>query len=217
MNVALIGATGFVGSQVLKELVSRGHQVTAIARNPDKIDVTDDLITPVAANVLDPLEVTASVTGTDAVVATYNPGWTNPNIYKEFLEGAQSIQQGVKDSGVTRFLLVGGAGSLEVAPGVQLVDTPEFPEEYKAGSEANRDYLNLLRKETELEWTYLSPAIEMHPGTSSYKSGTYKTSLETPVFNEQGRSIIAVEDLAKAVVDEIENPQYIQKRFTVGY
>ncbi|MCE6993158.1 NAD(P)-dependent oxidoreductase [Dyadobacter sp. CY323] len=217
MNVALIGATGFVGSQVLKELIARGHQVVAIARNPDKIDATGDLVTPVAANVLDPLEVTAAVTGTDAVVATYNPGWTNPNIYNEFLEGAQAIQQGVKDSGVTRFLLVGGAGSLEVAPGLQLVDTPEFPAEYKAGSEANRDYLNILRKETELDWTYLSPAIEMHPGTSSYKYGTYKTSLETPVFNEQGRSIIAVEDLAKAVVDEIENPQYIQKRFTVGY
>jgi putative NADH-flavin reductase len=217
MNVALIGATGFVGSQVLKELVSRGHQVTAIARNTDKIDVTDDLVTPTAANVLDPQEVKAAVAGSDAVVATYNPGWTNPNIYNEFLEGAQAIQQGVKDSGVNRFLLVGGAGSLEVAPGVQLVDTPEFPAEYKAGSEANRDYLNLLRKETDLNWTYLSPAIEMHPGTSSYKNGTYKTSLETPVFNDQGRSIIAVEDLAKAVVDEIETPQYIQKRFTVGY
>lgn len=217
MKVALIGATGFVGSQVLQELVSRGHQVTAIARNTDKVTLQSDLVTLKSANVLDSEEVTAVVSGHDAVVSAYNPGWTNPNIYSEYLEGASAIEQGVAKSGVKRLLVVGGAGSLEVAPGVALLDTPNFPEEYKAGASAAREYLNALKTDTALDWTYLSPAIEMHQGTSGERKGTYRTSLNTPVFNENGRSIISVEDLSVAIVDEIEQPQFVQKRFTAAY
>ena len=217
MKVALIGASGFVGSQVLKELVNRGHQITTITRNPDKIISDSNLVTSVKGDVLNAGEVTNLVAGHDAVISTYNPGWTNPNLRNEFLEGAQSIQAGVKKSGVKRLLVVGGAGSLEVAPGVQLIDTPQFPEEYRAGAGAARDYLNILKKEAELDWTFLSPAIEMHHGTSGVRKGTYRTGLDNPVFDENGRSILSVEDLAVAIVDEIEQPKFVKKRFTVSY
>ncbi|MCE7064732.1 NAD(P)-dependent oxidoreductase [Dyadobacter sp. CY326] len=217
MKVALIGATGFVGTQVLKELISRGHQTTAIARHIDNIDSDSDLVTPKSANVLNASEVADAVAGHDAVVSTYNPGWTNPNIYAEYLEGAQAIQAGVKASGVKRFLVVGGAGSLEVAPGLQLIDTPDFPEEYKPGAGASREYHKILLTENDLDWTFLSPAIEMHQGTSGVRKGTYRTALENPVFDENGRSIISSEDLAVAIVDEIERPQFIKKRFTASY
>ncbi|CAG5069147.1 hypothetical protein DYBT9623_01883 [Dyadobacter sp. CECT 9623] len=216
MKIALIGATGFVGSHVLNELIDRGHEVVAIARNVDKIPA-DNLVTAVAANVLDPTEVTAAVAGVDAVISAYNPGWSNPNIYNEFLAGARSIQQGVKDSGVGRILVIGGAGSLEIKPGLQLIDTPKFPEEFKPGAGAAREYLNIIRQETELDWTYLSPAIEMGPGAPGGRTGSYRTDLNKPVFNESGRSTISVEDLAVAIADEIEHSNHIKERFTVGY
>ncbi|TDE17656.1 NAD(P)-dependent oxidoreductase [Dyadobacter psychrotolerans] len=216
MKVALIGATGFVGTQVLNELVSRGHEVIAIARNTDKIE-NNALVTPLKGDVSSTEEVAKLVTGTDAVISAYNAGWTNPDLYNEFLRVSQIIQSGVKLAGVKRLLVIGGAGSLEVAPGVQLIDTPQFPEEYKAGAGAARDYLNILKTENELDWTFLSPAIEMHPGTSGVRKGTYRTALNNPVFNEHHRSIISVEDLAVAIIDEIENPQFIKKRFTAAY
>lgn len=217
MKVALIGATGFVGAPLLQELISRGHEVVAIARNIEKIPTDSELIVPKQADVLDTEAVSQAVAGVDAVISAYNPGWTNPNIYAEYLEGAASIQTGVKQAGVKRFLVIGGAGSLEVAPGLQLIDTPDFPEEYKAGAGAARKYQGEIKSENELDWTYLSPAIEMHPGTSGKRTGTYRTSLDTPVFNEKRRSIISVEDLSVAVVDEIETPKHIKQRFTVAY
>ncbi|MCF2491354.1 NAD(P)-dependent oxidoreductase [Dyadobacter sp. CY347] len=217
MKVALIGATGFVGAPLLQEFISRGHEVVAIARNIEKIPSDNDLIIARQADVLNTEEVAKAVAGVDAVVSAYNPGWTNPDIYDEYLRGAASIQSGVKQAGVKRFLVIGGAGSLEVAPGLQLIDTPEFPEEYKAGAGAARKYQGEIKAESELDWTYLSPAIEMHPGTSGKRTAAYRTSLDTPVFNENGRSIISVEDLSVAVVDEIENPKHINERFTVAY
>lgn len=216
MKIALIGATGFVGTQVLKELVSRGHRVTAIARNIQNIDTSTELVTALASDVMNIDEVAAAVTGHDAVISTYNAGWTNPNIYDDFLAGAKAIQAGVKHAGVKRFLIVGGAGSLEIKPGLQLVDSPNFPEEYKAGATAARDYLNYLKTETELDWTFLSPAIEMHQGTSGVRTGQYRTSLDTPVFDEHHRSVLSVEDTAVAIVDEIEQNNFVKKRFTAA-
>lgn len=217
MKIALIGATGFVGSHVLTELVNRGHEVTAISRNPEKLVSDSKLVTSKKGDVFNEEEFAKLVEGHDAVISAYNPGWTNPDIYNEFLAGAQAIQAAVKKSGVKRILVVGGAGSLEIAPGVQLVDTPEFPEQIKPGATSARDYFNILKKETELDWTFLSPAIEMHQGTSGVRKGTYRTGLNNPVFDESGRSVLSVEDLAIAIADEIENPQFIQKRFTAAY
>lgn len=216
MKVALIGASGFVGNAILKELLQRGHQVTAIVRNPEKITLTEN-IKVVSANVLKERELSNAVAGHDAVISAYNAGWTNPNLYNEFLKGSQAIQEEVKQSGVKRLIVVGGAGSLFIAPNQQIVDTEGFPKEWKPGALAARDYLNIIRKETSLEWTFLSPAVEMHQGTSGTRKGTYRTGLENPVFDEAGRSIISVEDTAVAIVDELETPEHIRQRFTVAY
>lgn len=216
MNVALIGASGFVGKAILKELLQRGHQVTAIVRNTEKISKADDL-TVVSANALNEIELSEAVTGHEAVISAYNPGWANPDIYNEYLSGSQAIQKAVKRAGVKRLIVVGGAGSLYITPEQQIVDTHGFPQEWKPGALAARDYLNMIRTETTLDWTFLSPAVEMHQGTSGTRKGTYRTGLEKPVFDTGGRSIISVEDTAVALVDELETPQHIRKRFTVAY
>lgn len=217
MNVALIGASGFVGSAILKEALNRGHHVTAIARNPEKITLQHENLTLQKADVLDADQVTKAVAGKDAVISAYNAGWTNPNIYNEFLAGSQSIQEGVKASGVKRYIVIGGGGSLEVAPGVQAVDTPDFPAEIKPGATAARDYLNILKKEDSFDWTFFSPAFEMHQGTSGVRKGTYRLGLDQPVFNEEGRSILSVEDLAMVIIDELETAKHIKQRFTAAY
>jgi len=217
MNVALIGATGFVGSHLLTELINRGHKVTAIVRDPAKITTTDSSLVAVKGDVFDTEKLAAQFKGHDAVISAYNPGWTNPEIYTEFLQGSKSIQAAAKSAGVKRYITVGGAGSLEIAPGLQLIDTPNFPESFKPGASAARDYLNILRTETDLDWTFVSPAIEMHQGTAGVRKGTYRTSLENPVFDEHKRSVISVEDLAVAIVDELEQGNFIKKRFTAAY
>ena len=215
MKVALIGASGFVGKAILNELTARGHQVTAIVRNTYNIPPQAGLAV-VAADATDEAALTTALQGNDAVVSAYNAGWTNPNLYADFLEGSKAIQAGVKRAGINRLLVIGGAGSLFI-DGKQLVDSPSFPAEYKAGASAARDYLTALRTENELDWAFLSPAIEMHPGTSGIRTGHYRTGLENPVFSKEGRSVLSVEDLAVAVVDEIEQPKHSRQRFTAAY
>lgn len=217
MKIAIIGASGFVGTALVNEALKRGYEITAIVRNPDKIAVKDSNLTVKKGNALDSKNIEQLVAGHDAVLSTYNPGWDNPNIYDEFLAGAQAIQQGIKAAGVKRYLVVGGAGSLEVAPGVQLVDTPQFPAEYKSGALAARDYLNILKKESDLDWTFLSPAILMHPGITNGRTGKYRIGTDNPVTDSKGESRISVEDLCIALLDELEKGQFIKKRFTVAY
>ncbi|WP_184550248.1 NAD(P)-dependent oxidoreductase [Mucilaginibacter sp. FT3.2] len=214
MKLALIGATGFVGKAVLNEALSRGYQVTAVARNPGKVEITNDKLTLVAADVYNADELANVLKGHDAVVNTFNAGWANPNLYNDFIKGSEAIQQATKKAGVKRLLVVGGAGSLYAAPGLQLVDTPQFPAEWKAGATAARDYLNILKKEEELDWTFLSPAINLHPGE---RTGKFRLGTEEPVFNEAGQAEISVEDLAVAIINELKNNQFVKRRFTVGY
>ena len=212
MKIALIG-TGYVGTPLLAELSSRGHQVTVLARTPSKVAAQPG-VTVVKADVLDPAQVTQAVAGHDAVISAYNPGWTEPRIHDLFLQGTQAIFAGVKQAGVKRLLVVGGAGSLFVAPGVQLVDTPPFPAEYKQGALAAREALNLIQKETSLDWTFLSPPILLTPGE---RTGKYRVGADTPLPGVgDAPSGISVQDLAVAIVDEMEKPQHIQKRFTVA-
>lgn len=212
MNIALIGATGFVGSAVLEELLRRQHQVTALARNPGKIAARDGL-TVVQADAQDANQVAKAVAGHDALVNAYNPGWTVPDIHDQFLVGTRAIYAGVKQAGVKRLLVVGGAGSLFVAPGVQLVDTPNFPAEYKPGALAAREALNLIRGETSLDWTFLSPPILLAPGE---RTGKYRLGTDAPLMNGEAPGGISVADLAVAIVDELENPRHVQQRFTVA-
>lgn len=216
MKIALIGATGFVGSAILKEALDRGHNVTAIARHPEKIKSQKNL-SAAKADVMDSDGLAKILKGNDVVISAYNAGCTNPNIYNDFLKGSRSIQDAVKKSGVKRYIVIGGAGSLFVAPGVQLVDSTQFPEEWKPGALSARDYLNELKKEDHLDWTFVSPAIEMSHSLPHERKGTYRTGLDNPVFDAKNKSAISVEDLAVAIIDEAEHPKHIRVRFTVGY
>lgn len=215
-KVAVIGATGFVGTQVVKELANRGYFVNALARNTSKIEESEN-VKAVTADIYNTAELAEILKGNDAVISTFNPGWTNPNIFEDFLKGAESIEKAVEESGVKRFITVGGAGSLYIAENLQLIDTPEFPAEIKPGAEAARQYLEMIKKNENLDWTFFSPAIEMHQGTAGVRKGTYRTALENPVFDENGRSVLSVEDVAVALVDELENNQFVKQRFTAAY
>lgn len=215
-KVAVIGATGFVGTQVVKELANRGYFVNALARNTSKIEESEN-VKAIAVDVYNTSELSEILKGNDAVISAFNPGWTNPNIFEDFLKGAESIEKAVEESGVKRFITVGGAGSLYIAENLQLIDTPEFPAEIKPGAEAARQYLEMIKKNENLDWTFFSPAIEMHQGTAGVRKGTYRTALENPVFDESGRSILSVEDVAVALVDELENNQFVRQRFTAAY
>jgi putative NADH-flavin reductase len=213
MKIAIIGATGFVGSAILNELAGRNHDITAIARTPK--DTTG--INWKSADIFNVDELAAILKGNDAVINAYNSGWTNPNIYDDFIAGSKAIQEAVKKSGVKRYITIGGAGSLFVAPGLQAVDTPDFPKEFYAGATAARDYLNILKEEKELDWAFFSPAFEMHQGITTGRTGKYRLGLDNPVFNNEQRSILSVEDLAVVIADETETPKHHQVRFTAAY
>lgn len=213
MKIALIGATGFVGTPILSELLARGHQVTALARTPSKLPAQTGL-TVVQADALAANQVAKAVTGHDAVISAYNPGWTEPKIHDLHLQASQAIVEGVKASGVKRLLVVGGAGSLFVAPGLQLVDTAEFPAQYKQGALAAREALNQLKLETTLDWSFVSPPIGLAPGE---RTGKYRVGADELLAGQAGQPAgISAPDLAVAIVDEIEAPRHVRKRFTVA-
>jgi putative NADH-flavin reductase len=214
MKVAIIGASGFVGTELLKEALTRGHQVTAIVRNPEKITIQNPNLTIKQGDASDSDSVAALVAGNEAVLSAYNAGWANPNLYDDFLAGSKAIQEGTKKAGIKRLLVVGGAGSLQVTPTLQLVDTPQFPAEWKAGATSARDYLTYLRREKELDWTFLSPAIMLEPGE---RTANFRLGGDQLLTDENGESKISVQDLAVALVDELEKNQFIQQRFTVAY
>lgn len=213
MKIAIIGATGFVGSAILNELASRNQDITAIARTPKETSN----VNWAATDIFNVDALAETLKGHDVIISAYNPGWANPNIYDDFIAGSKAIQEAVKKSGVKRFITIGGAGSLFVAPGLQAVDTPDFPKEYHAGATAARDYLNILKEEKDLDWAFFSPAFEMHQGITTGRTGKYRLGLDNPVFNDEQRSILSVEDLAVVIADEAENARHHQVRFTAAY
>jgi len=216
MHIALIGATGFVGAAVLTELLQRGHTVTALVRDPVKAALPAG-VKSVVADAYDGASVAAGVRGADAVISAFNPGWTAPGLYDKFLNGSAAIEQGVADAGVKRLLVVGGAGSLFVAPGVQLVDTPNFTDHVPAhivpGALAARDALTRIRANTVLDWTFLSPPAMLAPGE---RTGAYRIGADDLLMDGPAPAGIAVADLAVAIVDEIEQPRHVKARFTVA-
>ena len=213
MKIALIGATGFVGSALLQEALERGHEVTAIVRHTEKLPPHARLH-PQQGEVYNADDVTRLVAGHDAVISAFNPGWANPDIYNLQVKGTQSIINGVKKAGIKRLLFVGGAGSLEVKPGVQALDLPGFPAEYKQGALATREALNLLRKESTLDWSFLSPSADLFPGQ---RTGTFRLGTDQMLSDANGQSRISTQDYAVAMLDEVERPAHIRQRFTVGY
>lgn len=202
MEVALIGASGQGGSRLLAELTRRGHQVTAIARQPDKIPAAPG-VTAKKGDVFEKAGLVHLLRGHDAVVSAVHFTASDPKL----------LIEAVKEAGVKRYFVVGGAGSLEIAPGVKLVDTPQFPAAYKAEATKGGEFLDLLRKEKALEWTFLSPSAVIGPGE---RTGRFRLGKDQLLTTDKGSSI-SWEDYAIAAVDELENPAHIRQRFTVGY
>ena len=160
MRIVLLGATGFVGAALLSEALSRGHEVTAIARHPEKLEGQENLAVK-AGDVYDTDALASLIAGHDALISAFNPGWTpgtqRPEMYDEQVRGTSSIIAAAKKAGIKRVLWVGGAGGLEVASGMNVIDSPDFPEWIKPGSKATSNALEQLRNEQELEWTFLAP------------------------------------------------------------
>ena len=201
-KIGLIGASGNAGSCILKELSDRGHSVTAIARNPDKIAALPG-VTAVFGDVTDLPHLSTLLAGHDAVVSSVRFSTGDPH----------ALIAAIRDSGVARYLVVGGAGSLEVAPGVRLIDTPDFPDAYRAEATGGARFLDLLRNEPTLNWTFLSPSAMFVAGE---RTGRFRLGKDALLSNEQGSSI-SFADYAIALVDEIETPAHERARFTVGY
>lgn len=214
-KIVIIGATGYVGSAILKEALGRGHQVKAIVRDPSKLTLIHPHLKVVGGNVTDTDFLSRELAKSDAVISAFNPGWSNPNIYEETLEGYGSILCAVRNSGVHRFLMVGGAGSLLVAPGRQLMDEPDVPKKLLPGIWGMaKVYTDLLLPEKSVDWVFLSPAANMAPGE---RTGKFRLGKDELIVDESGDSNISVEDFAVAMIDELEQEKHHQERFTLGY
>jgi putative NADH-flavin reductase len=201
-RIALIGASGNVGTRILQELVSRNHEVTAIVRDPAKVPAKAGA-TAVRGDVAEPAALAALLAGHDAVISSVRFKDSDPAA----LIGA------VRASGVKRYLVVGGAASLLVAPGQRLLDQPNFPEAYKPEATAGTAFLEALRGADDLEWTFLSPSAAFVPGE---RTGKFRLGTDELLVSDHG-STVSFEDYAVALVDEIERPAHVRQRFTVGY
>ena len=213
MKIALIGATGLVGSAILKEALDRGHEVTAIALNPDTLPEDPHLFVS-KADVFDEAALAEVFRGNVAVISAFSPSKTDPEIRQKHVQGIRTTIAAMKQAGVKRLLVVGGAGSLEVKPGVHVIDTPDFPDAWKGTALATADVLQFLRGEQEIEWTCLSPAAMLQPGT---RTGTFRLGTDQLLVDAKGQSSISTQDYAVAMIDELERPAHIRQRFTVGY
>jgi len=214
-NVVLIGASGFVGTALLNELLNRGHLVTAVVRNPDKVKTSSPNLKVVQADVSDSAALVRLFKGKDAVVSAYNPGWNNPNIYQDTLKNYPIILESVRQAGVKRLLCVGGAGTLFCAPGVRVMDTSSLPEAIMGGVKSLGEfYLNTLCNEKEVDWVFFSPAGNIALGE---RTGKFRLGKDDLIVDEKGNSHISVEDYAVAMIDELEQENHHKERFTIGY
>ena len=214
-NVLLIGATGFVGSAVLNELVSRGHKVTAVARNVEKV-AKSELVDVVKEDVANVDAIAKLAEGKDAIISAYNSGWTNPDIATLISENYPKILSAAKKSGVKRLLIVGGAGTLFCAPGLRVVDSGAIPEEIMGGVRPLGDfYLNTLMNENDIDWVFFSPAGVFDQ--QGKKTGNYRLGKDDLIVDAEGNSHISVQDYADAMVNELEKPAHHKERFTIGY
>lgn len=216
MKFAVIGATGYVGNAVVQELAARGHDVTAFARNTGKVFAAPN-VRAVAADVT-AAGFVEQLAGFDAVVSAFNPGWTNPNIGRDFRDGYAAILAAAKSAGVPYLLIVGGAGSLYIAPGVQVIDTPDFPKEIYDGANAARELLTELRGRNDLNWAFISPPICLGAdgGHSEDRTGKYRLGGDDALMNGDAPAGISVADLAIAIADDVAQKAHLHQRFTVA-
>ena len=216
MNIALYGATGKSGSAILAELLSRGHKVTAITRHPDKLTPQSNL-TIKQGTADSAAEIAAAIPGHDAVVSAYAPPLT-PEGVRELLPVTQHFIDAVKQTGgpsgkPVRFIYVGGAASLFVAPGLTLLASGHLPPEWLPIAQAHADALELIKK-SDINWTSFSPAAFFEPGP---RTGKFRLGKDDLITDAQGNSKISFADYAIALFDELEKPQHERQRFTIGY
>lgn len=214
-NVILIGATGFVGSAILNELVNRGHKVTAVVRDIEKLPKNENIVA-VKEDVANVDAIVKLAEGKDAIISAYNPGWMNPDIATLIETNYPRILEAAKKSGVKRMLIVGGAGTLFCAPGLRVVDSGAIPQEIMGGVRPLGDfYLNTLMKENDIDWIFFSPAGAFD--NDGKRTGIFRLGKDDLIVDEQGNSHISVQDYAMAMVDELEQENHHKERFTIGY
>jgi uncharacterized protein len=213
MKIAIFGASGWIGGTVAREALGRGHAVSAIVRDPARLQLSGKGLSVVPGDVTDPASISSAVAGVDAVAAAI--GGRREAHHEVVPTAARALLTGLAGAGVKRLVWVGGAGSLEVAPGVCLIDTPQFPAEWKAEALAQAEALKLFRASIGgVEWSFLSPPAMLEPGQ---RSGRYRTGSDQLLVDDKGVSRISVEDYAVALVDELERPAHPRQRFTVAY
>jgi uncharacterized protein len=212
MKIAVFGANGRIGSRIVDEALNRGHDVTAVVRRPQDYTKIHEHLKVAKGDLFDSQDVETGAFDQDAVVCAF--GNSNGMPASTITEVAMPLINGLKQAHVKRLIVVGGAGSLEVGPGQQLVDLPNFPAEYKSVALAAREALKIYQKETELDWTYFSPAAEITPGE---RTGKFRTGTTKLLTDAMGKSFITMEDYAVAVIDELENPAHIREQMTIGY
>ena len=216
MKIVLFGATGNIGQRITAEALQRGHEVVGVVREPSQSTSPDPRVRLVKGDATDADSVARVAKGAEVVVSAISPrpnarGMTAPRL----ADAARALIDGTKRAGVKRLLVVGGASTLEVAPGLRLLDAPGFPEIYKAEAIEGAESLDVYRSEGKgLGWTFISPAAEIFPGA---RTGEYRTTGEQLLTGANGKSQITMEDYAVALVDEIENPQHAGSRFGVAY
>jgi hypothetical protein len=214
-KIVLIGASGFVGSAVLKEALDRGHKVLGVVRHPEKIKTLHKNLIVKQGDVSSRETVTDICKGADAIISAYNPGWKNPDIASETTRVYGTILEGVKISGIMRFLVVGGAGSLFIKPGKRLMDAGIIPDSFLPAVRSLANfYLDKLTKEKAIDWVFFSPAGNIAPGE---RTGKFRLGKDDMIFDSHGKSNISVEDYAVAMIDELEKPAHHRERFTIGY
>jgi putative NADH-flavin reductase len=209
MRLVVYGAGGTIGRRITQEALRRGHRVTAVGRDPANLEPPSNGLAVLRGDVLEPAGVARSVAGHDAVVSAVGAGQGPPDMV---VRAAHSLIDGLRRAGVRRLLVVGGAGSLEVAPGVQLVDAPDFPAAWRPIALAHGEALAVYRA-ADLDWTYFSPAAIIEPGE---RTGRYRTGRDQLLTNGEGKSRISAEDFAVALLDEVERPQHLRERITVA-
>jgi uncharacterized protein len=216
MKIVVFGATGNVGKQIVAEGLRRGHEIVGVVRDPAAVKSPDARVKLEKGDATQAADIARIARGADAVVSAISPrpnarGLPAPSL----AENARALLKGLRDAGVKRVLYVGGASSLEVAPGKALADMPDFPAAYREEAREGREALAIFRGEAKgLEWTYLSPAAEIAPGA---RTGKYRTTGDALLVDDKGKSFITFEDYAVAVLDELEHPKHIGKRFGVAY
>lgn len=209
MNIAIIGATGNVGRRILQEALSRGHDVAACVRNPSSLPSSTERLRSISFDIFNTDDVAEKLTGFDAVVTAYGPGYMN---VRQLVDATSALLEGSKRAEVPHLIVVGGSGSLEVAPGVALVTV--LPDEWKSIAQAHADSLELYKAEVELRWSYCSPAAYLEPGE---RTGTFRMGSNALLTDNDGNSRISMEDYAIAIMDEVEQGAHVHQQFCVAY